>query len=52
MNDLCYNATYVPTKKAVRMQQSDHVIPIVWDGSSNKEENETENIICILCMTP
>ena len=52
MNDLCYGATYVPAKIAIQMQQTDHIVPVVWDGSSNEEENKTENIICTLYMTP
>ena len=34
------------------MQQSYHIVPVVWDGSSNEEENERENVICTLFMTP
>ena len=34
------------------MQQTDHVVPVVCHGSSNEEENETENVICTLYMTP
>ena len=44
MNDLCYNATYVSAKKAIQMQQTDHIIPVAWDGSSNEEENEIHYI--------
>ena len=33
------------------MQQTEHIVPVVWDGISNYEENETENVICSLSMT-
>ena len=33
MNDLCCGATYAPTKKAIQMQQTDHNVPLVCDGS-------------------
>ena len=51
MNDLCYGATYVPAKKSIQMQQTDHIILVARDVSSNEEETETENIICTLYMT-
>ena len=35
-------------RKAIQMQQTDHIVLLVWDGSPNEEEKETENFICIL----
>ena len=52
MNNICHGATYVSAKKAIQMQQIHHIIPVVWDGSSKEEENDAENIICTLYMTP
>ena len=44
-NDLCYGATFVPSKQAIEMQQIENFVSVKWDDISNENISDTDPIV-------